>query len=99
MVQSRLAAQEWGGGRLDELFAGAPSLTIAMLLLSAAAERDLSVTTSVEKCACSYGSMAVCAQPLAEAGPQVWRLQDIGQVEEGQVLHVRRAPDMGGHGA
>lgn len=58
-VRFRLVAQELGfRERLDELFAGTPSLTVVKLLLSVTADKDLSVMLLDVKCALLYGGGA-----------------------------------------
>lgn len=57
-VRCHLVAQELGfGERLDELFAGTPSLTIVKLLRSMAAEKRLSAMSLDVTCAFLYGNM------------------------------------------
>lgn len=57
-IRCSLVAQELGFcERLDEMFAGTPSLTIVKLLLSVAIETDLTLMLPDVKCAFLYGDM------------------------------------------
>ena len=97
-VRGRLVAQEVGHGqRMDEMFAGTPSLMMVKAASTHAAEAgpNRGIMILDVKCAFLYGEMRRNVYIELPHRSQVWGCHRGRQAKEGHVWHQRRTADLG----